>query len=134
MHILHEPSFFLTNTIGDLHGDVLGLMNPFLSSSSTCFLISAFSKADNLYILMLGNGASCCKWISCTIPLLGGRPLGSWNRISYSETTFSKSTFYLASQPSNTLVLSGFFSFTTISKNFLHVFTILFICPKLMGV
>ena len=61
MHILHKPYFFLTNTIGDRHGDVLGLMNPFLSSSCTCFLISAFSKADNLYIPMLGNGASCCK-------------------------------------------------------------------------
>ena len=134
MHILHEPYFFLTNTIGDPHGDVLGLLNPFSSSSCTCFLISEFSKADNLYILMLGNGASCCKWISCTISLLGGKPLGSWNRISYSETTFSKSSFYLASQPSNALVLSGVFSFTTISKNCLHEFKILFICLEFMRV
>ena len=134
MHILQEPSFFLTNTIGDPHGDVLGLMNPLSSNSCTYFLISAFSKADNLYIPMLGNGASCCKWISCTISLLGGRPLGSWNRISYSETTFSKSAFCLESQPSNALVLSGVFYFTTISKNCLHEFTILFICPKFMRV
>ena len=77
MHILHEPSFFLTKTIGDPHGDVLGLMNPFLSSSYTYFLIYAFSKADNLYILMLGNGASCYKLISCNISFLGGRNLGA---------------------------------------------------------
>ena len=53
MHILHKPSFFLTNTIGDLHGFVLGLMNPLSSSSCTFFLISAFSKEDNLLYLWL---------------------------------------------------------------------------------
>lgn len=71
MKILHEPSFFLTKTIGDPHGDVLGLINPFSSNSCTCSLISAFSKADNLYIPMLGNGASCYKLISCTISFWG---------------------------------------------------------------
>ncbi len=134
MHILHEPSFFLTKTIGDPHGDVLGLLNPFSSSFCTCFLIFAFSKADNPYIPILGNGASCCKLISCTISFLGVRPLGSWNSISYYETTLSKSTSCLALQPSNTLVLSSFFSFTTISKNCLHEFTILFMFPKFMRV
>jgi len=77
IHILHEPSFFLTKTISDPHGDVLGLINPFSSNSCTCFLISAFSKADNLYISMLGKEACCYKIISCTISFLGGRPLGS---------------------------------------------------------
>ena len=77
MNILHDPSFFLTKMISDPHGDVLDLMNPFSSNSCTCFLISAFSKADNLYITMLGKGTFCCKIISCTIPFLGGRACGS---------------------------------------------------------
>ena len=134
MHIFHELSFFLTKMIGDPHCDVLGLMNAFSSNSCTCFLISAFSKADNLYIPMLGNGACCCKLISCTISLLGGKPLGSWNKISYSETTFSKLAYCLASPSSNTLVLSGFFSFTTINNNCKHEFIICFFCPEFMRV
>ena len=40
----------------------------------------------------------------------------------------------LIGAPSNALVLSGFFSFTTISKNCLHEFIILFICPEFMRV
>ncbi|GKA44997.1 hypothetical protein Tco_0737793, partial [Tanacetum coccineum] len=36
MHILNDPSFFLTNKTGALQGEELGLMNPLSESSRNC--------------------------------------------------------------------------------------------------
>src|ERR1017187_7189368 len=44
MHNRNVPSFFLTNSTGAPHGDVLGLINPLSNISSNCAL-SSFSSA-----------------------------------------------------------------------------------------
>jgi hypothetical protein len=44
------PSFFGTNTIGEPHGEELGLMTPWFNNSCTCFLISSISNEDILYM------------------------------------------------------------------------------------
>ncbi|ORX74491.1 hypothetical protein DL89DRAFT_300656 [Linderina pennispora] len=49
MHILSEPSCFLTNRTGKPQGELLGSMYPLSSSSASCFLSSSVSNGDSGY-------------------------------------------------------------------------------------
>ncbi|GKC67514.1 hypothetical protein Tco_1100112 [Tanacetum coccineum] len=49
MHILNDPSFFLTNKTGALQGEELGLMNPLSESSCNCSDSSFISDGANRY-------------------------------------------------------------------------------------
>src|SRR3954469_350517 len=48
-HILSVPSFFVTNRMGQPHGDELGRMKPFASETSSWALSSANSCGAILY-------------------------------------------------------------------------------------
>lgn len=52
MNIIQLSSFFGTIMIGEPHGDVLGLMNPYIIATSFTYFSSMM---DFLYIQMLGN-------------------------------------------------------------------------------
>jgi len=47
--------------IDEPHGEEFGLMTPWFNIFYTYFFISSISMAENLYIPMLGKGASRCK-------------------------------------------------------------------------
>ncbi|GKG12753.1 hypothetical protein Tco_0346990 [Tanacetum coccineum] len=49
MHILNDPSFFLTNKTGAPQGEELGLMNPLSESSCNCSDNSFISDGANRY-------------------------------------------------------------------------------------
>ncbi|GKG36580.1 hypothetical protein Tco_0444258 [Tanacetum coccineum] len=49
MHILNDPSFFLTNKIGAPQGGELGLMKPLSESSCNCFNNFFISDGANRY-------------------------------------------------------------------------------------
>lgn len=55
MHILSDPSFFLTNKTGAPYGDLLGLMKPFSTNSLSWLFNSSYSLGDILYIGLLGG-------------------------------------------------------------------------------
>ncbi|GKF83597.1 hypothetical protein Tco_0248495, partial [Tanacetum coccineum] len=55
MHILNDPSFFLTNKTGAPQGEELGLMNPLSESSCSCSDKSFISDGANRY----GTRATC---------------------------------------------------------------------------
>ncbi|GKB99210.1 hypothetical protein Tco_0985347, partial [Tanacetum coccineum] len=49
MHILNDPSFFLTNKIEAPQGEELGLMKPLSRSSCSCSDNSFISEGANRY-------------------------------------------------------------------------------------
>ena len=61
MHIMREPSFFLTNNTGAPHGEILGLMKPLYTRSFNCSFNSVSSAGDIL------EGGAEIGWLSGTI-------------------------------------------------------------------
>ncbi|GKF05017.1 hypothetical protein Tco_0035685 [Tanacetum coccineum] len=71
MHILNDPSFFLTNKTGAPQGEELGLMNPLSESSCNC------SDSSFIFILQfwtISFEVSWCSTLKTTIPF-GSRPI-----------------------------------------------------------
>ncbi|GJU64954.1 hypothetical protein Tco_1246789, partial [Tanacetum coccineum] len=74
MHILNDPSFFLTNKTSAPQGEELGLMNP-LSKSSCNFSNNSFiSDGSNRYGARATGAAPGIKSIWNSTSQAGGRP------------------------------------------------------------
>ncbi|GJZ24667.1 hypothetical protein Tco_0562126 [Tanacetum coccineum] len=74
MHILNDPSFFLTNKTGAPQGEELGLMNHLSESSFSCSNNSFISDGANRYGARATGVAPGIKSICNSIGLAGGRP------------------------------------------------------------
>jgi hypothetical protein len=77
MHILNDPSFFLTNKTGAPQGEKLGLMNPLLRSSCNSLEKSFISDGANRYGALATGAApgtrsirnsTCREWVNLTSP------------------------------------------------------------------
>ncbi|GJV15482.1 hypothetical protein Tco_1360805 [Tanacetum coccineum] len=85
MHILNDPSFFLTNKTEAPQGEELGLMNPLSESSCSCSDNSFILDGANRYGARATSVAPGIKSIWNFTGRAGGRPGKS------SENTFGKS-------------------------------------------
>nr|GFA02888.1 hypothetical protein [Tanacetum cinerariifolium] len=74
MHILNEPSFFLTNKIGASQGEELGLMKPLSESYYSCSDNSFISDGARRYGARATGAAPGIKSIWNSIGRAGGRP------------------------------------------------------------
>nr|GFC62773.1 hypothetical protein [Tanacetum cinerariifolium] len=82
MHILNDPSFFLTNKTGAPHGEELGLMKPFSESSCNCSDNSFISDEANRYGARATGEAPGIKSIWNSTGRAGGRPGKSLGKTS----------------------------------------------------
>src|SRR5579862_8105877 len=98
MHILMEPSFFLTNNTGAPHGDTLGLTKPLSNNSCNCVFNSPNSagaiRQGAKEIGAVPGSSSIVKSISLT----GGKP-----GISSGKTSGNFQTIGISSTPSDRL-------------------------------
>ncbi|GJY35349.1 hypothetical protein Tco_0420727 [Tanacetum coccineum] len=74
MHILNDPSFFLTNKTEAPQGEELGLMNPLLESSCNCSDNSFILDGANRYDARAMGTAPRIKSIWNSTGRAGGRP------------------------------------------------------------
>nr|GFB95982.1 hypothetical protein [Tanacetum cinerariifolium] len=74
MHILNEPSFFLTNKTGAPQGEELGLMKPFSKSSYNCSDNSIISDGAKRYGARAIGAAPGIRSIWNSTGRAGGRP------------------------------------------------------------
>ncbi|GJY02615.1 hypothetical protein Tco_0360767 [Tanacetum coccineum] len=74
MHILNDPSFFLTNKTGAPQGEELGLMNPLLKSSCNCSDNSFISDGASRYGARATGAAPGIKSIWNSTGRAGGSP------------------------------------------------------------
>nr|GFC35515.1 hypothetical protein [Tanacetum cinerariifolium] len=74
MHILNEPSFFLTNKTGAPQGEELGLMKPLSESSCSCFDNFFISDGAKRYGARATGAAHGIRSIWNSIGRAGGRP------------------------------------------------------------
>src|SRR3954469_14480829 len=82
MHILSVPSFFITNRMGQPHGDELGRMKPFANETSSWVLSLANSCGAILYgRLEIGDVPGIRSTMNST-HLSGGMPGSSSGKIS----------------------------------------------------
>src|ERR1041385_4970625 len=85
MHILSVPSFFVTNRMGQPHGDELGRMKPFANEASSWILTSANSRGSILYGRLDIGAVPGIRSTTNSTDLSGGTPGSS------SRKTFGKS-------------------------------------------
>nr|GFB56302.1 hypothetical protein [Tanacetum cinerariifolium] len=74
MHILNEPSFFLTNKTRAPQGKELGVMKPLSKSSCSCFNNSFISDGAKQYGARATGAAPRIRSIWNSIGRAGGRP------------------------------------------------------------
>nr|GEZ58383.1 hypothetical protein [Tanacetum cinerariifolium] len=74
MHILNEPSFFLTNKTGASQGEELGHMKPLSESSCSCFDNSFISDGAKWYGAWATGAAHGIRSIWNSTGRAGGRP------------------------------------------------------------
>ncbi|GKF64383.1 hypothetical protein Tco_0187831, partial [Tanacetum coccineum] len=74
MHILNDPSFFLTNKIEAPQGEKLGLMKPLSEISCSCFDNSFILEGVNRYGARATGAAPRIKLIWNSTGRAGGRP------------------------------------------------------------
>ncbi|GKF94029.1 hypothetical protein Tco_0283729, partial [Tanacetum coccineum] len=74
MHILNDPSFFLTNKTGAPQGEELGLMKPLSESSCSCSNNSFISDGSNRYGARATGAAPGIKSIWNSTGRAEGRP------------------------------------------------------------
>lgn len=111
----NEPSFFFTNNTGAPYGDVLGLMNPFANSSSSCFLSSSNSAMERRMTGRTGGSAFGSVSIFIASPRSSGNPAG---RVEGNTSANSSLTIDLMSgcNVKDEVLSFSFFNFT-IAKN-----------------
>nr|GEV43226.1 hypothetical protein [Tanacetum cinerariifolium] len=103
MHILNDPSFFLTNKTVAPQGEELGLMMPLSESSCSCLDKSFISDGANRYGARATRAAPGIKSIGNSTGRPGGRPGKSSGNTSRKSRTIGTS---LSCFPSD---LSSFF-------------------------
>ncbi|GKE38427.1 hypothetical protein Tco_1461832, partial [Tanacetum coccineum] len=87
MHILNDPSFFLTNKTGAPQVEELGLMNPLSESSCNCSDNSFISDGANRYGARATGTTPGIKSIWNSTGRAGGRPgKSSGNTLGKSQT------------------------------------------------
>ncbi|GKC52645.1 hypothetical protein Tco_1075390, partial [Tanacetum coccineum] len=74
MHILNDPSFFLTNKTGTPQGEELGLMKPLSEISYSCSNNSFILDGTNRYGARATGAATGIKSIWNSTGRAGGRP------------------------------------------------------------
>ncbi|GKF46827.1 hypothetical protein Tco_0136629 [Tanacetum coccineum] len=74
MHILNDPSFFLTNKTGALQGEELGLMKPLSERSYSCSDNSFISDGASRYGARATDAAPGIKSTWNSTDRAGGRP------------------------------------------------------------
>jgi len=106
MHDLQLLSFLQIVMMGDPHSEVVGFMNSYSNNYFNCFFTSFDSKMDCLSNPMLGNRDSSNSWNSCSISLLGGNLLISWNTSLLDSLNWSSYYFFLLTCPSKDALIS----------------------------
>ncbi|GKF46119.1 hypothetical protein Tco_0135921 [Tanacetum coccineum] len=90
MHILNDPSFFLTNKTGAPQGEELGLMKPLSESSCSCSDNSFISNGANRYDALATDATPGIKSWNST-GRAGGRPGKSSGNTSEKSQTIGMS-------------------------------------------
>ncbi|GJR41148.1 hypothetical protein Tco_1216832 [Tanacetum coccineum] len=91
MHILNDPSFFLTNKTGAPQGEELGLMKPLSESSCSCSDNFFISDGANRYGARATGATRGIKLIWNSTSQAGGRPGKSSGNTSEKSRTISTS-------------------------------------------
>ncbi|GKF61603.1 hypothetical protein Tco_0181657 [Tanacetum coccineum] len=91
MHILNDPSFFLTNKTRAPQGEELGLMNPLSEISCNCSDNSFISDGANRYGARATGAAPGIKSIWNSTGRAGGRPGKSLGHTSGKSQTIGMS-------------------------------------------
>nr|GEU46128.1 aspartate--tRNA ligase 2, cytoplasmic-like [Tanacetum cinerariifolium] len=116
MHILKDPSFFLTNKSEAPQGEKLGLINPLSKSSCNWLGNSYISDGANLKVIVLQIRMKCANLVrlsrmtqivSCPLDVLGSFVMKSNDIISYFQIGISGCT-RVSLGPEFLLVLSVF--------------------------
>ncbi|GKG26886.1 hypothetical protein Tco_0402589, partial [Tanacetum coccineum] len=87
MHIMNDPSFFLTNKTGAPQGEELGLLNPLSKRSCSCSDNSFISDGANRYGARATGAAPGIKSIWNSTSRVGGRPCKSLGNTSGKSLT-----------------------------------------------
>nr|GEZ86878.1 hypothetical protein HannXRQ_Chr14g0442131 [Tanacetum cinerariifolium] len=94
MHILNDPSFFLTNKTGAPQGEELGIMKPLSKSSCSCSDNSFISNGANRYGAQATGAAPGIKSIWNSTGRAGGRPYKSSGNNSEKSRVIGTSLSY----------------------------------------